>query len=829
MKAFGFALRMFRRDWRSGELRLLSLSLIVAVAAVTAVGFFTNRIERALELQAAEILAADLVMESSSPLPENLAEKAGQLELATATTLSFPSVVLHDDQTQLVNVKAVSPTYPLRGELRIRQQLGDEEQIIQGIPEPGTLWAESRLLVNMQLAVGDRISLGEMSFLIAGVLSRDSGESSSLFRLGPRVLLGLSDIPATELVNPASRVRHTLLIAGARKSLDSYRSWVKQRLPKGVRIEDMSNARPELKNALDRGSSFLGLAALAAVLVAGAAVALSTRRFVDKQSDVSAIMRCLGASRRFILQVLLLRLLLIALLACLLGSIIGFFAQFLLVGLVGDLFSTQLPAPDLYPVFIGLGTGLITLMGFTLAPMARLSAVPPLRVLRRELGAPPVGFWLLGLTAFAALAILMLWQAGDAKLAAIVIAGSLGTIILMLTVSRLLVFILTPLRQRTGTILRYGLAGLARNPGMTAIQLTGFGIGILALLLLAIVRVDLLSAWEKTIPANAPNHFLINIQPHEVTDLANHLSAQGLDNGGLYPMLRARLTHINQQPVAEEDYPEGRPRRLVSREFNLSWAEKMQEHNTIIRGQWWREDQLDQGLFSVEIGIAETLGIKMGDQLRFNIAGVDIEGRVNNLRLVEWDSFQPNFFVIGTPGLLRSYPSTYITSFYLPAGDEKKLSDLVRNFPSVTLIDVSSIMQQIREIIARGSMAVEYVFLFTLLAGLLVLYAGIQASRDIRRQESAILRTMGLKRSRLIQSVAIEFITLGVLAGLLASLCATLTGWAVSTELFGLTYQFNGWIWVIGTLGGAIGIGAAGVIATYPLVIHPPLHTLREG
>ena len=829
MQALRFAFRLFRRDWRSGELRLLSLALIIAVAAVTAVGFFTNRIERALELQAAEMLAADLVLSSSASLPDSFLTQAESTGLKTATTLGFPSVVLHGDNTQLVNVKAVSPGYPLRGELRTREALGADEVITHSTPETGTLWVESRLLSNLQLSVGEPLQLGDKTFTIARILSRDSGESSNLFRLGPRVMLAQSDIPATGLVTPASRVSHHLLIAGDKKAVSDYREWISDRLPKGVRIEDMSNARPELRNALDRGSRFLGLAALAAVIVAGAAVALSTRRFVDKQSDVSAILRCLGASRRFILKVLIIRLLLIALLTSIIGSILGFLAQFVLVELVGDLFSTKLPAPDLYPLAIGLGTGIITLMGFTLAPMARLSAVPPLRVLRRELGAPPVGFWLLSLSAIAALALLMYWQAGDPKLAGIVIVGAIGTIALMMTVARLLVSVLTPLRQHSSSTWRYGLAGLARNAGMTSIQLTGFGLGILALLLLAIVRVDLLKAWERTIPEEAPNHFLINIQPDEVEGLKQFLSSRELNNGGLYPMLRARLTHINEKAVSPEEYPEGRSRRLVSREFNLSWTAEMQYHNQIIQGQWWSNAQLNDALFSVEEGIAETIGIRMGDRLSYNIAGVTVEGKVANLRQVNWDSFQPNFFVIGTPGMLQNLPATYITSFYLPPGDEKLLSELIRQFPSVTLIDVSSIMQQIREIISRGATAVEYVFLFTLIAGLLVLYAGIQASRDIRRQESAILRTMGMRRSRLIKAVAIEFVTLGVLAGLLASICASATGWAISTELFELGYEFNPWIWILGTLGGAIGIGSAGILATYPLVVHPPLHTLREG
>lgn len=829
MKALTFALRLFRRDWRSGELRLLSLALMLAVAAITAVGFFTNRVERAMELQAAEMLAADIVIASSNPIPDVFGQKAIKYQLRTARTLSFPSVILHGDQTQLVEVKAVSAEYPLRGELRTRPNLVSADQANTQPPLSGTLWVAPRLLAAMNLDAGGSLSLGESQFQVSAVLSRDTGEGGNLFRLGPRVLMALEDIPTTGLVTPASRVRHQLLVAGERESVENYRSWVEENLPTGARMETMENARPELRSALDRGRRFLALAALAAVLVAGAAVALATRRFVDNQSDTSAIMRCLGATRRFIHQILLLRLLLIAIATSLTGSLLGFLAQMTLASLVGDWFTTELPPPDLYPLALGLGTGLITLAGFTLAPLSRLGNVPPLRVLRRDLGATPPAFWVVGLSAFITMGLLMFWAAEDAKLALLITAATIATLGLLLICSRLLVWLLTPMRQQGSAIWRYGLAGLARNPTMTAIQLTGFGLGILALLLLAIVRVDLISTWERTIPPETPNQFLINIQPQEVTKLRQFMQQRQIADKGIYPMLRARLTGINERKISPANYQDERAQRLVTREFNLSWAREMQQDNTVTAGQWWNSKQQNDALFSVEQGIADTLGISLGDLLSFNLAGVDIKARVSSLRSVKWDSFQPNFFVIGTPGLLKAHPTNYITSFYLAPGREALIPELVKQFPAITVIDVSSIMNHVREIMERGSLAVEYVFLFTLGAGLLVLYAGVQASRESRRQESAILRTIGLKRKQLFWAVGVEFLMLGMLAGLLASVCASVTGWFISNEILQLSYSFNPWVWLVGTLGGGIGIGIAGVIATYPLVIHPPLQTLREA
>lgn len=817
---------MLRRDWRSGELRLLALSLVVAVAAVTAVAFFTDRVERAMELQAAEMLAADLVIASNNPIPESYAEKATAMGLQTARSLSFPSVVLHGEQTQLVGVKAVSPNYPLRGKLHTRGKLGEGEQVTTTPPLPGKVWAAPRLLVRLGLDSGKHLMLGERKFVVQRVISRDGGQMSDIFQLGPRLLLALEDIPTTGLVTPASRVRHRLLVAGAPGAVSRYTTWVEKNLTPDLTLEQMQNARPVLRNALERADRYLGLAALVAVLISGAAIALSTRRFIENQSDTSAILRCLGASRPFILWVTLIRLLLLGLAASLFGSLVGYGAQFFQAYLMSDWFGRTLPAPSLTPIALGVGTALITLFGFTLAPLLRLGSVPPLRVLRRELGAPPSSFWLVGIMAFVAISLLMLWQAADFKLAVLVVAGTLFTLALLLLSAHLLVAFLTPLRQHSSTLWRYGLAALARNPGLTAIQLTGFGLGILALLLITIVRVDLLETWEKTLPPETPNQFLINIQPSEVGALRDFLHNHSLGEGKIYPMMRARLTHINQHTINSESYKEDRARRLIAREFNLSWAKTLPPGNNMVTGLWWQQDELNEALFSVEQGVANTLGIGLGDRLIFDLAGVPVSGQVKNIRSLKWDSFQPNFFIIGTPGMLREQSATFITSFYLPPGKEALMAEMIREFPAVTAIDVEALMVHIRQIMERGALAVEYVFLFTLAAGLLVLIAGIQANRESRRQESAILRTLGLKRRQLLIAVGVEFITLGVLAGLLASLCASLTGWVISRELFELEYHFNPWIVVFGTVGGGVGIGLSGLLTTYPLVIKPPLHSL---
>ncbi len=803
------------------------LALVVAVAAVTAVGFFTDRVERAMTLQANEILAADLVISGSAKVAQEYQQQAVKLGLHTAHTLSFPSIVMFGERTQLVEVKAVDAAYPLRGELRTRKTVTHQEQPEKSPPNRNTVWAEARLFSQLAIEPGTTISLGETTFTLNTVLSRDSAAGRNIFRLGPELLMRLEDIPKTELITPASRVRHQLLVAGDEKQVEQFRRWASNRLPSGFSVEHMSNARPELRSALDRGGNFLSLAALVAVLVAGATIALSTRRFVELQSDISAIMRCLGAGQTLILKILLIRLFLLATTASLVGILIGFFGQHILAELLVQWFGNALPAPSYWPAVGGMATGFITLAGFTLPSALQLGSVPPLRVLRRELGAPPVSSWLLIFSSIVAMALLMFWQANDPVLALWVLIGSIITILLLMGSSLLLIRSLTHLRQNSGSFWRYGLTGLTRNPGLTTFQLTGFGLGILALLLLTFVRLDLLAAWQKTVPPNAPNQFLINIQPQKVDLLTTFFDQHKIKTAGLHPMLRARLTKINDHSVSTQDYKTEQAQHLVAREFNLSWAHEEQPDNQIIEGRWWSTETTMDEQFSVEIGLAKKLGIQLGDTLTFNLAGTLLSAKVTSLRSVRWDNFQPNFYVIGTPNLLQNQPTTFITSFHLPVGQESVLTLLTQQFPAVTTIDVSAIMTQIREIIGQGSKAVEYVFLFTILAGLLMFYAGIQATRELRRQESAILRTLGMRRATLLAAATVEFVVLGLLAGLLASSCASAIGWALATEAFGFPYHFNSTIWLTAILTSGVGIGIAGLLATYPLTIRPPLQTLQ--
>jgi putative ABC transport system permease protein len=828
VNAWRIALRLLRRDWRSGELAVLAAALILTVASVAAVGFFTDRVEGAMARQGGELIAADLAVSGSSPPPDAYAAQAEALGLATARTLEFPSVVMGERGPQLVQVKAADGSYPLRGRLRGQRAFSSPELQVRRGPEPGEVWVERRLLHLLDAQVGHQIGLGGARLTIGAILSHEPDRGGSLIALAPRVLMNSADLPATGLVSEASRVTYRLLVAGSPGAVAAFADWAQPRLPGNLRILDAREARPEFASAVERASRFLHLATLVTLLVAGSAVALASRRMVDRQTDAVAVMRCLGARRHLLTRVFVLRLVLFGLAAGIAGALVGWLGHLALVTAMAEWFAADLPPPSIAPAGVGIATGMVALLAFALPPLIQLAGVPPLRVLRRELGAPRTPAALAVLAGASALALLIFWQARDPELAWKLLLGVVAGLATLVAAALLLIRLAAGLAGHLRGVWRLGLAALARRPVGAVLQVGGFGVGILALLLLAVVRVDLLRTWQDSLPEGAPNRFLINIQPQEVEPLRGFLVGHGIRGAAIYPMIRGRLMRIGDREVHPSDYKNPRAESLAGREFNLSFADEAQADNRPVAGRWWPATGAPPQ-FSVEQGLAETLGIRLGDRLTFWVSGHEVSAPVTSLRSVRWDSFNVNFFVLSPPTLLGGEAATYITSFYLPPDGEAMVPELLQSFPSVTLLDVDAILGQVRAVVERGALAVEVVFLFTLAAGLLVMAAGVHASLAERRADHAILRTLGTGRRALLGSLAVEFTAAGLLAGLLASVFAEVTGWLLAEQLFGLTFRFNPGLWLAGVLGPGLLIGLAGTLATYPLLVRPPLQTLRRA
>ena len=822
------AFRFLRRDWRAGELRVLLAALIIAVAAVTSVSFFTDRVYQGLLSQANDLMGADLVLSSDHGFPASYLEQARKRDLRSVQTLTFPSMVLGPNGAQLAMLKAVESGFPLRGHLRVADEPFAPDRVAVGVPKPGTVWLEPRVLTALGVKVGDTVTLGAKQFSVAAVLTGEPGRGGDVFSIAPRAMLNLEDLAATQLVQPASRVNFSLLFAGPTLAIADYRQMVESLAERGVSAQGVQDARPEIRVALDRAGRFLSIAALSSVILAGVAVALAARRFARRHLDACAVMRCLGATQQTIARVYAYQMLTLGTVGSLLGCLLGFIAHLALVAVLGSLVGVDLPAPSWAPAGVAFVTGIATLAGFALPPLFQLKNVPALRVLRRELGAlgtPGVLTYGLGLLALAGL---MFWQAGDVKLGGYVVGGTVAALLILVLIALGMVSALRVLRGRPGSSWRFGLTNIARRSAGSVVQVVAFGLGIMALLLLTVLRGELLDEWQKTLPENTPNRFLINIQPAQVPELKRFFAENAVDQPEFFPMIRARLEAINAKPVNSNSFQDERARRLAEREFNLSWSAALSPDNRIVGGHWWTDAEQGRALLSVEDGIAKTLSINLGDKLTYSVAGEKFTGEVASIRTVEWDSFRPNFFVLGVPGFLDNLPATYMTSFYLGGERHTLLNTLLQRFPNVTVIDVAAIMAQVRAIVERVTLAVEYVFLFTLAAGVMVLYAGIQATQDERMLENAILRTLGGSRKQIMQALAAEFGALGALSGLMATGLAAVLAYVLATQVLNVPYHLSPLLWVYGVVGGALGVGLAGVLGSRKVVSQPPLTTLRR-
>jgi putative ABC transport system permease protein len=827
-KDIALALRLLARNYRGGELTLLAAALVIAVASVTTVGFFTDRVHRALDRQANQLLGADLVVAADHPLPPALEAQARQLGLSAVRMMSFPSMAAKGDTNVLASVKVVTPGYPLRGTLRVADRLYGPDRVPPSVPAPGSVWADEKLYTQLGLAIGDAVTLGSASLTVSAILTQEPDAAIGFINAGPRIIVNSADIAATGLVQTGSRIRYRLQIAGEPGAVDAYRAWSLSRLAPGERVEGIRDARPEIRSALERAEKFLGLATLVSVLLAAAAIALAARRFLQRHLDGCAMMRCLGASQGTVVRVYFIQFLLLGLAASAAGCAAGLLAQLLLAKALMQLLAIALPAPGMEPALYGVATGLALLIGFALPPLTGLARVPPLRVIRRDLGAPDragIAGYALG---FALIAAMIFWHANDWTLGAWVLGGFAGAAVACGLIAWLLLRLTSGLREG-GISWRFGIANLRRRPLGSVIQVVSLGLGMMALLTLTLVRNDLLETWQTSLPPQAPNRFIVNIQPEQLQPLGLFFARRGVTMPATHPMVRGRLTRINARGVSSADYADDRARRLVDREFNLSSATRMQSDNRIVAGRWWgaAPDRKDQ--FSVEDGIARTLGIRIGDRLTFDIAGTPTSGVVTSLRKVDWDTFNVNFFVVAPPGLLDGAPVSHITSFYLPPGNAELLSELVKQFPNLLLIDVAQVLAQVQAMMGQVALAVQFIFLFTLLAGLVVLYAAIASTQDERLYQATLMRTLGANRRQLRRAVVAEFAVVGALAGLLAAAGASAVGYAIAWKVLHLDFTFSPAVWLIGVGCGALGVAAAGYLGTRRVLSVPPLAVLRQG
>jgi putative ABC transport system permease protein len=820
------SLRLLARDWKSGELVVLGTALALAVTALTAVAFLTHRVGQAVELRAAESLAGDLRLSSPNPLPDAYRDLALEAGMRHAEVTSMPSVVFTGEANTLAAVRAVTDTYPLRGRLKTADRLLGPATPVDAVPGPGEAWAAPRLLARLGADTGAEVEVGRARLRITKVLDFRPDQGWNFVDLAPTLLISETDLTATGLIRPGSRVRYRMLFAGPRGAVNGFKETLEQRLAGSERLQDIQDTNPQIRSAMDRSGRFLNLASLASVLLAAVAVAMAARRYSQRHRDRIALFKCLGASQAFVFRSSLMQLSMLALLGGLAGTVLGYLAQAGLAWLLRDLITGALPRPGWPPVVLGMVTSLSILGGFALPDLLQMGRTPPLRVLRRDIGPPPLRYGLGWVAAVAAVLALLYWMVRDPRLVLTISVGAAGTFLALGAAGWILVRLSQGFRGAAGVAWRYGLASLARRGRESVVQVVAFGLGLMVLLLLTLVRNDLMASWRASLPDDAPNQFLINIQPHEVDPMRDFLRERGIEAPPFTPLVRARMTKLNGRDVTQITFEDPQGETWARREANLTFYEALKEDNTVIEGAWWPAGA-ETAEVSVEADFGREMGLKLGDDVTFAIAGESVSATVTSFRTVEWDSFQPNFFMVFTPHVLDGFPATYITSLYVDEASQPAIIELMRAFPSVTAIDLDAVLGQVRDVMDKAALAVQAVFLFTLLAGLTVLWSAVQATRDDREYESAMLRTLGASRNRVLAGVASEFLAIGLLAGILATTGATLAAYFLATRLFDLDYQFDPALALSGPMLGMLFVGAAGLLATRHVIATAPVKVLR--
>jgi putative ABC transport system permease protein len=822
------ALRMLARDWRAGELRLLALALVVAVASVTSVAFFADRVRQALVREAHQLLGADVVLNADHPWSAQVRDEILRRGLRLAETTTFISMARHGGEAHVAGVKAVTADYPLRGKLRTTIALNVPDAPAESGPSPGTVWVDERLAGALGVRLGDRIELGDATLTVAAILTLEPDRGASFFNIAPRLMMSQADVPATRLIQPGSRVRYYLLAAGEPKVVREFAAWVKPQLGRGESLQSLDDARPEIRAGLERAQKFTGLTALLAVILAAVAISLATRRYTMRHLDGYAIMRCMGATQAELTRLFAWEFAALGAAACAAGCVAGYAAQLVIAQIVAGLMVVELPQPSLLPAAQGFLTGITLLAGFALPPLLQLKNVPALRVIRREVGAPKERALVAYGLGAAAVGGLLVWQAGDAKLGLIVLGGFAAGIVVFALAAFATLQALGAAATSARASWRYGLASLRRRAKTNTVQILALSLGLTAILLLTFTREDLLATWRAKTPPDAPNRFIVNIQPDQREPLKRFFAEEGSPAPQIYSMTRGRYIALNGKPIDTAHF-EDRSRRLVEREFNLSFMREQPAHNAIVAGEWFGERELESGALSVEEGIANSLGWKLGDRLTWQVAGETFTAPITNLRKLDWDSMQVNFFVITTPKLLDGFPASYVMSFHLADSRQSFINRLSQRFPNMTVIDAGAILRQVQAMTEQVIRAVQFVFLFALGAGLLVLYAALLATQDERVHEAAVMRALGASRAQVLAAQRAEFIALGLAAGLLASIGATAIGFAIATWVFQFPYQVNHWVWLAGPLAGLACVALNAWAGARAALNHPPLAALREA
>jgi len=827
------ALRMLKRDWRSGHMTVLLIALLVAVTTHTTIGFLTTRIHDGMEAQAATLMGGDLVVRSPRPTPDNWRETADAMSIRHAQTLEFSSVVFAGDNTLLTAIKTVTSSYPLLAPLKIADDAFAADYSVDHGPAPGQVWVEKRVLSDLGIKVGDSIDIGDATFMVEKVLTFEPDRSGNFYSLVPRVLMHWNDVAATQVIQPGSRLDYFAQFAGDAEVIRTLREVISSKLEADHRIQTVDVQQRTVSSALRRAEGYLRLASLMAILLAAVAIGMGAHYFSRQHFDTAALLRCFGLSALQILQLFVIQLVVLAVLAGLLGGSLGWLFHFITIAMLADLLPANMPLPSLKPMVTGIFLAVVLLLGFALPALAQLQRTPPLRVLRRDLTPLPLSRQLSYALTLGLVALLMAWYVRDINLIIAVVGGVIGAGLLTFVLGALFMRLLAVLGKGAPVSVQAGLRNVIRRSASTRIQLLGFGLTGMAMLMVILVRTELITTWHSQLPQEAPNHFAMNILPNDANRFGDFLQQQQIVSQPVYPMIRGRLTHINREPALQavtKESPEQDAPEALTRELNLTYAADLPSDNRIVAGQWWTDlPTHDERQVSIEERLADRLNIKLGDELFFFVANQTFTARVTSIRTVRWESFQPNFYMVFRPGDLDGLPTTFLTSFHLTADQKPLLKNLSQAYPSVSILEVDAILARVKVILAQVSAAVEFILLFVLAAGLTITIATLITTMPERYREGALMRTLGSTSRQLRIQQWTEFFAIGLLAGLVASAGAELARFGLYWKIFDLPYTPALWIWIIVPPLMGLLIGIAGHWSSRKILGQSPLIVLRDS
>jgi len=887
----GLASRLLWRDWRSGELRLLFLALVMAVTSVSGIALFTDRLEKALLLESANMLAADRVLGSGKVLPDEILNEAQTRGLRTASTLSFTSMAFSDSGNMLVSAKAVSDTYPLRGDVIIADAPFIRGAPIQSGPQPGEVWLESRALPALGLEVGDSVYVGEAELTVSKIIIAEPDRSGGgmVDNAGPRLMLHLDVVAKTNVVQLGSRVSYRFLFAADELlALDEFETWVDAEYEGEYRLRDVRDESEEVSEALSRAESFLLLGSLFAVLLAGVAIALTAKRYSERHYDYVAILKTFGCTSPQIGFIYLWIQALLAIVAVVVGSVLGWGVHHIILRALQTVITVELPAAGFEPFVVGAMTAVICLLSFALPPLLALRETPPLRVLRKDISQQKVGANVPYVFGIGGTIGLVYWYSQDAVLTSVLVVAVASIAILLSGLSFLLLSSSSAVGMRAGSAWKLAMSAARRRRKQNVLQVMVFSVTIMSLLILGLLRTDLIADWQAQLPENTPNHFMMNISQPQIAGIEEFFEENGVQGNAFYPLISARVTKVNgATPDPQEDLnsdaergtlaggggddaeeesakgaarvglsvgygqgetnaagagassgkeaseseagdepEEGEVRGRLSRR-QVTWAAELPADNRVTGGEWW-EATVEPGFVSIEQDYADWLDIELGDVIEFEINAQTVSAEVSSFRSVRWDNMQPNFFIIFSPGTIDHLGATFLSTALMEREQKILLNELVQRFPTIVVIEIDALIEQIQNIIAQVTSAIELISVLVLVCGALVLLACVNATLDERFYENAILRTLGAGKRLIMTSLLIEFASIGLMAGLVATLGAEASLYYLQEQVFEQEFALHYWVWLAGPLAGMIIIGGLGVNSTRGVVSISPLNVLRR-